>query len=234
MKRALNVTALLAMGFLVASSSATAQQAPQAPQAPASSTGGQVTVGVLAASDVDSSKFDEYRDVPKGVSLPCLQPLRTTSTRSTSTCRRTTSGRPTSATPAGSTPRRSTCRSTTTRSRTTWATTARRSSPRRAPGVWGMSDTLQQALGTHRQRDADRRPDRTRSTTTLLAPDLRVRQPRRRLALAQAGRRRARPRQEAALRPDLHVHAGAQVRLSRRQRRRHLRRRPRRSRCPSR
>ncbi len=78
MKRASRVTALLAMGLLVASSFAAAQQAPQAPQVPASSTGGQVTLDLIGRSDVASSKFDEYRVVPEGVSLPVLNVFRTT------------------------------------------------------------------------------------------------------------------------------------------------------------
>jgi len=68
MKRALNVTTLLAMGFLMAGSLATAQDAP----ASTSTSGGQVTVGVLGRDDVGSSKFTEYREVPKGVFLPYL------------------------------------------------------------------------------------------------------------------------------------------------------------------
>jgi len=78
MKRASRVTALLAMGLLVASSFAAAQQAPQAPQVPVSSTGGQVTLDLIGRSDVASSKFDEYRVVPEGVSLPVLNVFRTT------------------------------------------------------------------------------------------------------------------------------------------------------------
>ena len=69
--------------------------------------GGQVTLELLGRSDVSSSKFEEYREVPKGVSLPFLNLFATTS-RSTSTCGRATSGRATSATPAGSTPATST------------------------------------------------------------------------------------------------------------------------------
>jgi hypothetical protein len=64
MKRALRVTALLAMGILVASSFVAAQDAP------ASNTGGQVTFGFLGRGNVSSSKFTEYREVPKGVSIP--------------------------------------------------------------------------------------------------------------------------------------------------------------------
>ena len=80
MKRALNVTALLAMGFLVATSPASAQYALAGSSIRPSNcaitgtgtSGGQLTVGALGASDVDSSKFYEYRDVPTGVFLPCF------------------------------------------------------------------------------------------------------------------------------------------------------------------
>lgn len=80
MKRALIVTALLAMGFLVATPPATAQYAlagsssrtSNCTSTSTSSTGGQVTVGVLGATNVDSSKFTEYRDVPEGVAIPCF------------------------------------------------------------------------------------------------------------------------------------------------------------------
>jgi hypothetical protein len=80
MKRALNVTALLAMGFLVATPPATAQFAlagsstrtSTCASTGAGTTGGQVTVGALGATDVDSSKFTEYRDVPEGISIPCF------------------------------------------------------------------------------------------------------------------------------------------------------------------
>ena len=64
MKRALKVTALLAMGLWVASSQAAAQSAP------ASTTGGQVTISALNVDDIPSSKFQEYREVPKGISMP--------------------------------------------------------------------------------------------------------------------------------------------------------------------
>jgi hypothetical protein len=36
----------------------------------AKKSGGQISVGVLGRDDVDSSKFTEYREVPKGVSVP--------------------------------------------------------------------------------------------------------------------------------------------------------------------
>lgn len=74
MKRASIVTALLAMGVVVAGSFAAAQEAP------AADTGGQVTLDLLGRDNVSSSKFDEYRVVPKGVSLPFLSVFRTTST----------------------------------------------------------------------------------------------------------------------------------------------------------
>jgi hypothetical protein len=64
MKRASRLAALLAMGILVATSFASAQEAP------ASSAGGQVSFGLIGRDNPSSSKFLEYRDVPKGVSLP--------------------------------------------------------------------------------------------------------------------------------------------------------------------
>jgi hypothetical protein len=80
MKRALNVTALLAMGSLVATPPATAQFALAGSSTRTSdctgtsvgNNGGQLTVGGLGAEDVDSSKFREYRDVPEGFSVPCF------------------------------------------------------------------------------------------------------------------------------------------------------------------
>ncbi len=66
MKRASRVIALLAMGLLVASSFAAAQDAP------ASNVGGQVSLGLLGRDNVTSAKFTEYREVPKGVSIPYL------------------------------------------------------------------------------------------------------------------------------------------------------------------
>lgn len=73
MKRALKVTALLAMGLFVASSYAAAQNAP------ASTSGGQVTIGTLGVSNVASSKFQEYREVPKGVFIPYVNLFSKTS-----------------------------------------------------------------------------------------------------------------------------------------------------------
>lgn len=68
MMRELRTTAFLAMALLMASSFVAAQEA----QAPASTAGGEVTLGLLGRDDVSSSKFTEYREVPKGVSLPYL------------------------------------------------------------------------------------------------------------------------------------------------------------------
>ena len=83
MKRALNVTALLAMGFLMATPPATAQLAGTGAKpcvtTSTSTSGGQVTVGVLGADDVDSSKFREYRDVPEGFYVPCFNLFSTSS-----------------------------------------------------------------------------------------------------------------------------------------------------------
>jgi hypothetical protein len=73
MKRTLKVTALLAMGLFVASSYAAAQDVP------ASTSGGQVTIGALGVSNVSSSKFQEYREIPKGVSIPYLNLFSKTS-----------------------------------------------------------------------------------------------------------------------------------------------------------
>jgi hypothetical protein len=64
MKRATYIIALVAMCFLVATSFAAAQDKP------AATAGGQVTVQTLTVNDISSSKFQEYRDVPKGVSMP--------------------------------------------------------------------------------------------------------------------------------------------------------------------
>jgi hypothetical protein len=71
MKRALTVTALLAMGVLMASSMAAAQDK-------TTSAGGEFTLQLLGRNDVSSSKFEEYREVPKGVSLPFLNLFATT------------------------------------------------------------------------------------------------------------------------------------------------------------
>jgi hypothetical protein len=75
MRRALILTALLAMGLLVASSFAMAQDKPAQ-----STSGGTVTLDLLGRSDVASSKFTEYREVPKGVSIPFMNLFATNST----------------------------------------------------------------------------------------------------------------------------------------------------------
>ncbi len=64
MKRTMIVTAFLAMGFLMAGSFAAAQDAP------ATTSGGQVVFGALGVNDISSAKFQEYREVPKGLSIP--------------------------------------------------------------------------------------------------------------------------------------------------------------------
>jgi hypothetical protein len=83
MKRALTVTALLAVGSLAAIPRATAQLAGTGARpcvtTSTGTTGGQLTVGVLGASDVDSAKFYEYRDVPEGVYVPCFNLFSTSS-----------------------------------------------------------------------------------------------------------------------------------------------------------
>ena len=71
MKRALTVSALLVMAFLMASSFAAAQDK-------TTSAGGEVTLQLLGRNDVSSSKFEEYREVPKGVSLPFMNLFATT------------------------------------------------------------------------------------------------------------------------------------------------------------
>lgn len=66
MTRALRVSALFAMGLLVASSFVAAQEPP------ASTVGGEVSISLLGRSNVSSSKFDEYRETPNGVSIPSV------------------------------------------------------------------------------------------------------------------------------------------------------------------
>ncbi len=72
MKRALRLTALVAMGLCMAASLVSAQDAP------ASTSGGQVTIGALGVNNIASSKFSEYRDVPKGMSIPFVNFYSTT------------------------------------------------------------------------------------------------------------------------------------------------------------
>lgn len=76
MKRITYLSALLACGFLAASSSVFAQSTPAAPAAsqssekPANWFAGNANLLLLGRDDVASSKFEEYRVVPKGVSMP--------------------------------------------------------------------------------------------------------------------------------------------------------------------
>src|SRR6476620_1867958 len=81
MKRITLLIVLLASGLAVLSTPASAQQIPPdqvllpLPQAteipvPADWVAGNVSLLLLGREDVDSSKFEEYRLVPKGVSMP--------------------------------------------------------------------------------------------------------------------------------------------------------------------
>jgi len=78
MKKSLQVITLLAVGLLMAAPLANAQPAPVGlgtSNCASNSTetkGGQISVGVLGRDDVASSRFFEYREVPKGVSVPCF------------------------------------------------------------------------------------------------------------------------------------------------------------------
>jgi hypothetical protein len=63
------------MGLLVAMSPAMAQDKPAE-----STAGGAFTIDLLGRSDVASSKFTEYREVPKGVSIPFMNLFATNST----------------------------------------------------------------------------------------------------------------------------------------------------------
>ena len=80
MKRITVLTALLACGLLAMSTPVLAQSAPATPAQPAAQTApaekpanwfnGNVDLLLLGREDVTSSKFEEYRLVPKGVSMP--------------------------------------------------------------------------------------------------------------------------------------------------------------------
>ena len=70
MKRITIVTVLLACGFLAAGTPLFAQTAP--PEPPANWFTGKASLLLLGRGDVDSAKFVEYREVPKGISLPVL------------------------------------------------------------------------------------------------------------------------------------------------------------------
>jgi hypothetical protein len=64
MTKILRVSALFAMGLLVAGSFAAAQDAP------AKTSGGSIVFGALGVKDISSAKFQEYREVPKDLSIP--------------------------------------------------------------------------------------------------------------------------------------------------------------------
>jgi hypothetical protein len=151
MKRALIVTALLAMGFLVATPPATAQLAGTGAKpcvtTSTGTSGGQLTVGGLGASNVDSSKFREYRDVPEGFYVPCFNLFSTSSkvdfnlfgTNVRQTDQRYNGWFNTSAFDLSfdynQTPHN-------------MGNDAHTIMAELSQGVWGMSDTLQQTLGT--------------------------------------------------------------------------------------
>ncbi len=73
MTRAMKMSAFVAMGILMAASTAAAQNAP-------TTTGGQVTIGARGMEDVLSSKFTEYRELPTGVSIPYVNLFATNKT----------------------------------------------------------------------------------------------------------------------------------------------------------
>lgn len=64
MPRQMTMTSFVAMGLLMAGSTAAAQTA--------GTSGGQITIGVLGTGNIGSSKFTEYREVPKGVYVPFM------------------------------------------------------------------------------------------------------------------------------------------------------------------
>ena len=187
-----------------------------------------MTVGVLGAADVDSSKFTEYRDVPEGVSIPCFNLFSTSSKvdfnlfgyNVRQTDQRYNGWFNTSAFDLSfdynQIPHN-------------MGNDAHTIHGRAVPGRLGHERHAAAVAGHHRQRDADRRPDRD-VLRRAPRPDVRVGRQRGRLEHAQARDGHARPRQEAPLRPDLHLHARAQVRLSRRRGRRRLQRRQQRGR----
>ena len=219
MKRASNVIALLAMGLLVASSFAAAQQ-PQ--QVPASSSGGQVTLDLIGRSDVGSSKFDEYRVVPEGVSLPVLNLFRTSSTLDFNL----------QAWSVAQGDQRYTGWVNFTGVGVSFdynqiphnmGNDGRVIFNETSPGTWSMSDTARK--GIHDTVDAT--PTAGADLRVLPVParaDRRLGQLRGHLVAAAARPRRGGPGAEAALRPSRHLHARAEDGVSRGQRRRHPRR----------
>ncbi len=141
MKRAMIVTGLVAMGVFAASVPALAQDAP------AKTSGGQIVIGALGVEDIGSSKFQEYREVPKGLSIPYATLFATAGKvdfNLTARNIRQTDQRYTGWFNAG------------------WmglsfdynqiphnmGNDARLLHVETAPGVWSMSDTLQRALGS--------------------------------------------------------------------------------------
>ena len=78
MKNSLQITTLLAVGFVMAAPLVAAQPAPiglgtsNCAITSTNAKGGQISVGVQGRDTVDSSRFTEYREVPKGVSVPCF------------------------------------------------------------------------------------------------------------------------------------------------------------------
>ena len=64
MTRAMKISAFVAMGLLMAATTVSAQKAPTI------TSGGEMTLRALGTEDVESSKFTEYREVPKGMSIP--------------------------------------------------------------------------------------------------------------------------------------------------------------------
>ena len=64
MTRATKISAFVAMGLLMAATTVSAQKAPTI------TSGGEMTLRTLGTEDVESSKFTEYREMPKGMSIP--------------------------------------------------------------------------------------------------------------------------------------------------------------------
>src|SRR5512133_408338 len=64
MTRATKISAFVAMGLLMAATTVSAQKAPTI------TSGGEMTLRALGTEDIESSKFTEYREVPKGMSIP--------------------------------------------------------------------------------------------------------------------------------------------------------------------